>query len=272
MADGDEVAMEVEAVPLVGPMAPISELKEQYAENEGFLPKVASLEARFSGLRRTRPDGNCCLASQVLWTACVPVLSDNCSGLTTSCFYRAYLFGIFEQLAGSKERHAALTARAKGCLEFCVGAGYEQVAIEDFHEEFLSSLDALGTEGSSASSAEAVLEENDGYFVCWARVLTSAYLKRHEEDYKSFLSSHGSIQQLCAQEVDPMNTEADHLQIAALSSHLGVPVCVVYLDRSEGDTAAEHHFEASSAAGPLAAFQPVYLLYRPGHYDLIYPK
>eukprot|EP00930_Biecheleria_cincta_P055940 TRINITY_DN42183_c0_g1_i1.p1 TRINITY_DN42183_c0_g1~~TRINITY_DN42183_c0_g1_i1.p1 ORF type:complete len:256 (+),score=59.18 TRINITY_DN42183_c0_g1_i1:29-769(+) len=246
MADGDEVAMEVEAVPLVGPMAPISELKEQYAENEGFLPKVASLEARFSGLRRTRPDGN--------------------------CFYRAYLFGIFEQLAGSKERHAALTARAKGCLEFCVGAGYEQVAIEDFHEEFLSSLDALGTEGSSASSAEAVLEENDGYFVCWARVLTSAYLKRHEEDYKSFLSSHGSIQQLCAQEVDPMNTEADHLQIAALSSHLGVPVCVVYLDRSEGDTAAEHHFEASSAAGPLAAFQPVYLLYRPGHYDLIYPK
>ncbi|CAK9069921.1 unnamed protein product [Durusdinium trenchii] len=38
-----------------------------------------------------------------------------------------------------------------------------------------------------------------------------------------------------------MDTEADHLQIMALSSFLAVPVTVVYLDRSEGAT-AEHPF------------------------------
>mmetsp|Transcript_51719 Transcript_51719/g.83925 ORF Transcript_51719/g.83925 Transcript_51719/m.83925 type:complete len:262 (+) Transcript_51719:103-888(+) len=248
MAQEREVRAEAEAAPLVGQLLSISVLKEQYATNPGFLPKVEKLESRFRALRRTRPDGN--------------------------CFYRAYLFGIFEQIAGNKERHAAFLQRAKKSLDFCVGAGYEKVAIEDFYEEFIESVESLAPEGSSASAVEALLEKNDGYLVCWARVLTSAYLKRHKEDYEPFLSSHPSIQKFCAQEVDPMNTEADHLQITALSCHLGVPVCVVYLDRSEGDSAAEHEFQAqgggSDSEHALTSCQPVHLLYRPGHYDIIY--
>ena len=67
------------------------------------------------------------------------------------------------------------------------------------------------------------------------------------QDFASFLTSHSSIQQFCAQEaighgigesphlnctklqlfeVDPMTTEADHLQIMALSSYLAVPARV----------------------------------------------
>jgi len=109
------------------------------------------------------------------------------------------------------------------------------------------------------------------------------------QDFASFLTSHSSIQQFCAQEaigpgigpsphlsckkiqlfeVDPMTTEADHLQIMALSSYLAVPargpvvilpsllpwdgvcvvflseVTVVYLDQSEGAT-QEHPFVRS---------------------------
>merc|ERR1712129_423315 len=80
------------------------------------------------------------------------------------------------------------------------------------------------------------------------RILTSMQLKLQRARYEAFLSTHSSILDFCAQEVDPMATEADHLQIAALSSYLGVPVCVVYLDRSDGDAAAEHLFKDESTA------------------------
>lgn len=250
----DEVIMDYEqeihgaarAVPLIGPPVSIDILKEQYAANPGFLPKVDGLATRFASFRSTRPDGN--------------------------CFYRAYLFGIFEQLAGEKAKHAAFSERLSHSLDFCSDAGYEKGAIEDFYEEFMESLKRLMAEGS-CSELQALFEENDDYLICWSRVLTSAYLKRHEEDYEAFLSSHTSIHQFCAQEVDPMKTEADHLQITALSNYFGVPVCVVYLDRSDGDSAAEHHFQADSNIGSvLTLFRPVHLLYRPGHYDIIYLK
>ncbi|CAE7843056.1 ano10 [Symbiodinium necroappetens] len=114
---------EVQRAQLVGPLAPLSELEAEYAENPAFLAKVKSLEERFSSFRRTSPDGN--------------------------CFYRAYLFGIFEQLVGNKERHAAFASHLKGALDFCIGAGYEKVAIEDFYEEFMASIERLG-DGSTA--------------------------------------------------------------------------------------------------------------------------
>mmetsp|Transcript_8083 Transcript_8083/g.21943 ORF Transcript_8083/g.21943 Transcript_8083/m.21943 type:complete len:264 (-) Transcript_8083:76-867(-) len=244
MAHEREVREAAESVPLVGPQESLELLKVQYAENVGFLPKVQALEQRFTGLRRTRPDGN--------------------------CFYRAYLFGIFEQLIGHTERLAVFSARAGEFLDTCMKAGYEKVAVEDFHDTFTSALIQIGVEGASMSLLQDMLKECDGYWVCWLRILTSTYLKLHKDDYEAFLTSHSSIADFCTQEVDPMATEADHLQIAALSSCLGVPVCVVYLDRSEGDTAAEHLFQDSTSG--IGGFPPVHLLYRPGHYDIIYPR
>lgn len=234
---------EVEVVALVGEKEPLDFLKVHYAGNPGFLPKVEGLSQRFSATRRTRPDGN--------------------------CFYRAYLYGIFENLVGQPTLLHAFSERTRGSLDFCEGAGYERVAIEDFYDEFCSCLARLDSEGASVRTVDELLLESDGYLVCWTRCLTSAFLKRHSEEYVAFLSSHSSIAAFCAQEVDPMARDADHLQITALSRYFGVPVTVVYLDRSEGDVAVEHTF--ADAGGATCPFPVVHLLYRPGHYDLIYP-
>eukprot|EP00446_Apocalathium_sp_SHHI-4_P016301 CAMPEP_0177219738 /NCGR_PEP_ID=MMETSP0367-20130122/36521_1 /TAXON_ID=447022 ORGANISM="Scrippsiella hangoei-like, Strain SHHI-4" /NCGR_SAMPLE_ID=MMETSP0367 /ASSEMBLY_ACC=CAM_ASM_000362 /LENGTH=271 /DNA_ID=CAMNT_0018669481 /DNA_START=54 /DNA_END=869 /DNA_ORIENTATION=+ len=256
-AHEQEIRNEAEACALVSPKTSLDDLKAQYASNPGFLPKIDNLGQRFSTMRRTRPDGN--------------------------CFYRAYTYGIFELIASEPEMLAAFASRVKGSLDFCVSAGYEKVAIEDFYEEFISCLDRLAAaagapsvSGDAASAAavapatpDELLAECDGYLVCWTRCLTSAFLKVHAEEYVAFLTSHDSIAQFCAQEVDPMAKDADHLQITALSRYFGVPVCVVYLDQSTGDTAAEHVFREDGDA--TTKVPTVYLLYRPGHYDLIYP-
>ena len=65
------------------------------------------------------------------------------------------------------------------------------------------------------------------------------------------------------QEVEPMGKESDHIHIIALTSTLGVPVSVEYMDRGESSRCITHNFPEDSQ--PL-----ITLLYRPGHYDILY--
>ena len=60
-----------------------------------------------------------------------------------------------------------------------------------------------------------------------------------------------------------MSKESDHIHIIALTAALGVSVRIEYMDRGEGGTVTAHDFPEGS--------EPIlFLLYRPGHYDLLY--
>lgn len=60
-----------------------------------------------------------------------------------------------------------------------------------------------------------------------------------------------------------MYKESDHIHIIALTSYLGVGVRVVYLDRGENQKVNHHDF-------PEGMPPQIALLYRPGHYDVLY--
>jgi ubiquitin thioesterase protein OTUB1 len=66
------------------------------------------------------------------------------------------------------------------------------------------------------------------------------------------------------QEVEPMYKESDHIHIIALSAALNVGVRVRYMDRGEAAEVIAHDF-------PEGIHPAVHLLYRPGHYDILYP-
>ena len=68
------------------------------------------------------------------------------------------------------------------------------------------------------------------------------------------------------QEVEPMAKESDQIHIIALTDALGVCVRVVYMDRG-GNSSVNHHDFPEDGDQPL-----VNLLYRPGHYDILYQK
>lgn len=61
-----------------------------------------------------------------------------------------------------------------------------------------------------------------------------------------------------------MYKESDHIHIIAMSSALGTGVRVRYMDRGAGTEVTAHDF-------PEGAIPSVHLLYRPGHYDILYP-
>ena len=60
-----------------------------------------------------------------------------------------------------------------------------------------------------------------------------------------------------------MYIESDHLHISAISECLNVRINVLYMDR--GEEVVEHKFQEQSTINVN-----VNLLYRPGHYDILY--
>ncbi|XP_036362885.1 uncharacterized protein LOC115217645 [Octopus sinensis] len=101
------------------------------------------------------------------------------------------------------------------------------------------------------------------YLVVYWRLLASGYLQRHEDFFSNFVEGHRTVKEFCGQEVEPMGKESDHIHITALTSAVGIPVRVEYMDRGEGGSVNHHDFPENSKP-------TITLLYRPGHYDILY--
>ena len=113
------------------------------------------------------------------------------------------------------------------------------------------------------------------------RLLTSKQLQLEGEFYQNFIEGGRSVTEFCNTEVEPMFKESDHIHIignlllhsvtcnlhhdmtSGLTAAAGVGVRVVYLDR--GDSAVHHDFPEDSEP-------QIHVLYRPGHYDILYSK
>lgn len=60
-----------------------------------------------------------------------------------------------------------------------------------------------------------------------------------------------------------MFKESDHIHIMAASAAINTGVRVVYMDRGTSKSVTEHDL-------PEGIVPSVHLLYRPGHYDILY--
>jgi len=122
--------------------------------------------------------------------------------------------------------------------------------------------------------------------------LTSAYLRTHSDDFTPFLfaleddprflqeGGSPTMENFCQYHVEPVSREADHFQIVALTRALGTPLRIAYLDQSGlagvgGDQEGGGEvnflgFEEDRAKEDRIVSIEGALLYRPGHYDVLY--
>ncbi|CAM9809221.1 unnamed protein product [Chrysoparadoxa australica] len=246
--------------PLVGPLEPLSVLRPQYEGNVkgGFVKGVDDLGRRYKSMRRIRGDGN--------------------------CFYRAFLFRLLERaVAGFKagdervlEEVASLKTKIKDSKGMLLSLGYQEIAIECFWESMVQALDGIvnKTQGQlekDFSEARALLLADDcmaEYLVWYCRLLTSMHLKLNAPMYEPFITSGDDVAGFCQKEVEPMGMECEQLQIMALCQYLETPVLIEYLD---GQDFGEHLNHIVVPEGKDGAQQPIQLLYRPGHYDILIP-
>ncbi len=118
------------------------------------------------------------------------------------------------------------------------------------------------------------------YYTWYMRLVTAMSLKADPERYLPVVFESGclDIDSFCRNEVEPMGKECDHVQIAALAKQLGLTIHIEYLDgRVNADNSLHvisvgaESSETSSGDG-TPDIRKVTLLYRPGHYDILYSQ
>lgn len=248
--------------PILGPLMPAgAALLEEYqsSDNVNFLSKIAEISNSYEFVRYTRGDGN--------------------------CFYRAFSAGMIESLlrlnasiSDTKDR-AIDEPRIHQVLETVketLGrAPFELMAYEDFYDDLVFHL----TKSCWQSTDELAMYWSDNphsshALVVVLRLLVSAHLRMHAEEYVPFLvdanfeeSPMDQMADFCQKHVECMGVESDQIHIIALANCLGCKVTIAYLDGTEGPLSLLDF--ASDKQNPPSF--SVHLLYRPGHYDLLYP-
>ncbi|CAG8611350.1 9035_t:CDS:2 [Paraglomus occultum] len=244
---------EAEKNPFVGRLESIEELMREYEHgSESYRQKIQKLAEKHGKIRRCRGDGN--------------------------CFYRALVFAWFERLLHSKSHHLIQKAidTVKSTYRLLLSASFQQEVIEDFYDgvyQLLQSIAKGNTDDESLWSAFQVGMTTNS-LVWYFRAVTSAFLKKNRDEFEPFLEVDMDMDQYCGTFVEVMDKEADHIHVTVLTRALRVPVEIAYLSGSEAlEEVNFHEFypEPEEDDGvPTVPLKPLVLLYRPGHYDILY--
>eukprot|EP00045_Choanoeca_perplexa_P015048 m.181839 g.181839 ORF g.181839 m.181839 type:complete len:252 (-) comp16875_c0_seq6:50-805(-) len=240
MAQMDDIQSKIAAEqPLIGAVEPLDVLLEEYTDDL-FVPKIKTLITTTTGLRRARGDGN--------------------------CFYRSLAFGLMEWLLQDTTRIPTFLEVLKASYDLAIASGSNEFTTEDFYETVRDEVAEL--EGKTIADAVALLNDAgmSNYFVAYFRIITAAYMKVNSDDFAPFIEGGLTVTDYCANRVEPFAVESEHLEARALTSALQVRCTVTYLDRSPG--AAPQVHTIGEAQHPLVCG----LLFRPGHYDVLYNK
>lgn len=231
--------------PLVSQSHVICSLNSEYLDDAVYISKIKDLSSKYRAIRRTRPDGN--------------------------CFFRAFAYAYLEYLVLNKEEFSKFYEYAAKSRERLTEAGFPRFTIEDFYETFMEVINKVKPDGDDTSGALAELHKlfneqgYSDYVVVYLRLITSSHLQERADFYQNFIDGNYTILEFCHQEVEPMYKESDHIHIIAICSALDAGVRVEYMDRGDGDQVIAHDF-------PDGCKPNVFLLYRPGHYDILYPN
>ncbi|CAF1389272.1 unnamed protein product [Rotaria magnacalcarata] len=243
----NEIEREIaESQPLVSDKIRTTQLQSEYASDDKiYQDKVAELMKKYQYIRRTRGDGN--------------------------CFYRAFAFGYLEKNLVNKkelERFRQLTYDLKDQL---VKLGYQDFTLEDVRGVVIEIIDNISKEGTEQCLIESFCSPSySNYFVAYLRLFASGYLQMNREFFENFIEDGKSIKEFCCTEVEPMERESDNIHIIALTKAAVVPLRVIYMDRSQQSSLTIHDF-AGTDEETNESFEPmITMLYRPGHYDLLY--
>ncbi|CAO2162582.1 unnamed protein product [Urochloa humidicola] len=256
-------------LPCVGDKEPLSSLAAEFQSGSPILQeKIKLLGEQYGALRRTRGDGN--------------------------CFYRSFMFSYLEHILETQDKAEVdrIMIKIEECKKTLLSLGYIEFTFEDFFSIFVDLLESVLQGHEAPIGPEELLERTrdsqvSDYVVMFFRFVTSGEIQRRSEFFEPFISglTNSTVAQFCKTSVEPMGEESDHVHIIALSDALGVPIRVMYLDRSSCDTgnlSVNHHDfipsanasegDAAMVSTPAAEKPYITLLYRPGHYDILYPK
>ncbi|KAL2754078.1 hypothetical protein ACRALDRAFT_2066401, partial [Sodiomyces alcalophilus JCM 7366] len=223
-----------------------------------YVEKTVNLPQTYSHFRPVRGDGN--------------------------CGWRAIAFSYFEQLilTGDADKLGEELARLKSLNNYITSVGgYDFDLFEDMVQETLTLLKEMVPLSRDPPTAMAHLLErfNDpecsNAIVYHMRLLAGSWLKGNADEFEPFFDDGAGLQHWCHVNIESPNQEIDHVGITLLTSILlkpaGFVLEIAYLDRTPGTQANIYRFPEEATGQDEATLGPmIHLLFRPGHYDILY--
>ncbi|XP_012940096.1 ubiquitin thioesterase OTUB1 [Aplysia californica] len=236
-----------ESQSLIGSVLSFDDIVEEYAKEDAvYRHKVEDLKTRYKTVRKVRGDGN--------------------------CFFRAFGFAYLERLLTRPEEYSRFVDITQKSKDKLLALGFPQFTLEDFHDVFMDIVSQVKSPGTVEKLKETFNDQGlSDYFVVYLRLLVSGELQGNEGEYLHFIDGERTVKEFCGQEVEPMGKESDHIHIVALARSVGVPVAVEYMDREGNKCNLLSFSPGEGGEGGQEAQPSLFLLYRPGHYDILYP-
>jgi len=228
----------IQSTQLVDDVVSIAEYCKQFPDDSSMKEKMMSLEENFTSVRRVRGDG--------------------------ACFYRAFFVSLMEYYLKNRENFPKLIEKAKSTAKYLKENGYPEFTVEDFEEAFIEGLEKFNEDGYTGERLIEYFNDDNGsnYFFTFVRLLTSVEIQSNEL-YQFYIPDQ-TPRDFCRTNVEPVAADADQLQITALVTAIGASVQVVSIDDS--------HQGVQLINTPDDRDPVIHLLFRPGHYEVIYHK
>ncbi|KAI1392491.1 cysteine proteinase [Hypoxylon trugodes] len=243
--------------PLVGDRRPSTVITEEYAKSDPiYVAKTMALPQTYSHYRPVQGDGN--------------------------CGWRAIAFAYFETLVrcGDINQVQGELARVTSLNEFIENiGGHSAWLFEDMVSVTFDLFNAIANAMSAGQDAMPFVIEKfnnpelSQSIVYHQRLLASSWLKGNYAQYEPWIT--GGVEGYVQDTIMPIDREIDHIGVVLLHDVLLKPANIVleiaYLDRSEGVEVNVHRMpEEANGQDPSLLGPIIYLLYRPGHYDILY--
>jgi ubiquitin thioesterase protein OTUB1 len=285
---------------LTSALLPTSCLHQQYAENPNFIIGINILEKSYSHIRTIRGDGNCYYRA-FLYSLLEALINEQQQ-------HESNLDNEGKRLLHYITTKSWEDILQQNYDEVAIEIFHDEM-VDLFHDVLVKQIynnTTLSSNNNSSSSTndhtaptteastlfhERMNEENSisDYCTWYLRLITATYMKQDPDRFLPFILSITStlddtsdssmmicdIHQFCSKYIEPMGQECEHVQVLALAEAFQIHVTVVYLDGrqsqstnyDDGTSSLQHH-----QFGPDKSQIRLTLLYRPGHYDILYKK
>ena len=239
----NEIRKEIEeTTPLVSELKPTTELLQEFEYSE-YSESIKTIVNKYENIRLIRRDGN--------------------------CFYRAFLYRLFEEISISKNEklYNNIKKIIEGTKDLTGRNGYDWIVIEDFYNVFINELNSayqIDFDNSIQFIDKLFTDKEKGnYLIVFVRLYIAAYLKENRILYESFIFDE-AFDNWIQREVEAIDNECDQIQIMAIVNAFDVCVNIETLTPKSVDTM---RFPEDSNKDILFN-----VLFRPGHYDILYSK
>lgn len=241
----NDIRKELElTTPLISEELPISKLTEEYKSNEEYLKSIENISKRYKTYRKIRRDGN--------------------------CFYRSFIYRLFEQtcIKNDKNLFEKINKKIVESKNLTEKNGYEWNVVQDFYQMFLKEFTECFNSLSSGIIPREYLDklfsdkEKGNYLIYYIRFCIAAYLKENKENYKGYIEEDFEL--WIRKEVEAIDHVADQIQIMACVNFFDVGVKIEYLNKFKDEVV-----KLPENKNDDEFF--IYLLFSPGHYDILYP-